>query len=282
MDRLKAIVPSVVWRAARRSSAYSNRLRTWIQVLREVRGVSREDQRQITTAFCRSPLVSFRDLDNWQNPELLKHAQVEVRGIGRFHARAQSDDLYHVLPSREPEVIATLQRYLTKGSVFVDAGANIGFFTVFGSKLVGSTGTVVAAEMMSDTAAILRRHVEENGCLNVTIIEAAVSDTAGCEAKAHVIDGKFGMASIVSGSGRTVIVRTSTLDEILRDIPRVDLLKMDLEGAELLAIHGAEDSLKKIGVIVFEELDGSRVSEILKIKGYCITELSAHTRLAVR
>jgi tRNA/tmRNA/rRNA uracil-C5-methylase (TrmA/RlmC/RlmD family) len=131
------------------------------------------DRRIIRGAVKRSPLSAFSRLDEWRNPELLKDAEVLVPGFERFMVRAKSDDLFHLLPASEPEVVSVLRHYLREGSVFLDAGANIGFFTVLASKLVGQSGTVLAVEMMPDTAAILRKHVALNRCENVKIIEAA-------------------------------------------------------------------------------------------------------------
>ena len=282
--KLKSILPKPVGRSLRMADNYRLRLRIWLKVARQIEGYSSKDKKIIRRSLSAAPVKSLRNLyDCWQNPELGSDAEVVVKGIGRFSVRAWSDDLYHVLPAREPEVIAALREHLKPGDTFVDAGANIGFFTILASKLVGPGGKVIAVEMMPDTAAILHRHIARNACDNVTVVENALARTSDEELRATVNDGRFGMASIVSGQGaRSITVRTRTLDDILSDVGRVALMKMDLEGAELLALQGALSVLPKIDAIVYEQLQGGEAGELLRSQGYTLDHLETQTVLAKR
>ena len=79
----------------------------------------------------------------------------------------------------EPSMCAVLRRYLRSGSVFVDLGANEGFFSVAGSRLVGSTGRVIAVEPQTRLQPVISRHLDLNGCRNVQVVRAAVGGKAG-------------------------------------------------------------------------------------------------------
>lgn len=281
--RLKRIVPRRVWSFARAIFVYMLRLTTWARLAQQVHGVRAEDRRRLRHALTRAPLASLRQLDKWQNPELREDALVVSKGVGRFAVRGRSDDLYFVWPARERAVVDALRRFLHSRSTFVDAGANIGFFTVLGSKLVGTEGKVLAIEMMPATAAILRRNISMNGCTNVQTVEAALADVPRKKMTAHFAEGQFGTASIAWSFGnRTDAVVTTTLDELLADVRQADLIKMDLEGAEVLALEGGRNSLAKMKAIIFEQQEGDAVSCWFRDNGFRVSQLARDTYLAER
>jgi FkbM family methyltransferase len=255
--RLKALFPRAFGRALRRFDNYRKRLLLWRVIGREMMGVNRSDRRALRQSALASPFLALRDLYGWQDPVLLKAVLVEVKGVGRFKVRARSDDLYHVLPSREPAVIAALREHLKPGDTFIDAGANIGVFSVLAGKQVGNTGRVLAIEMMPATAALLRHNLALNQLQSATVIEKALSSRTGDTVSAHFVEGHYGMASVVRPSGsvtQMIEVQTITLDDVTADIDRIALIKMDLEGAELDALKGARNTLAKTQIILFEQL----------------------------
>lgn len=88
---------------------------------------------------------------------------------------------------------------------------------------------------MPDIASILRQHLALNQVSNVTVIEKALSDTVGQTITARVHNGHYGQASIagvIRGDVRAVSVSTITLSQVLDELTRVSLMKMDLEGAD--------------------------------------------------
>lgn len=145
----------------------------------------------------------------------------------------------YLLGTTEPDEQAWLAARLCPGDVFYDVGANIGFHTVIAARLVGNAGTVVAFEPLPENAAQLRRNVELNSFANVEVVEAALSDGTGF--------------ANLSGSGhrtrRTltklggVEVRTFRLDDW--EGPPPDLLKIDVEGAELVVLEGALETIRR-------------------------------------
>ena len=287
-QQLKRRLPKWTWTCLRCAVAYVQRLRCWFTVIKEVRGRTGVDSIKLLISALASPLTSLRDLNGWQDPVLLFDTSVLVSGIDRFHLRRRTDDLYHVLPSREPEIYALLEQRLHLGATFVDAGANIGVFTVLAARLVGEQGKVVAVEMTPDTAQILRQHIRLNHLENVTVIEGAISSEAGLTIEATVQAGKFGQASIVvesSGVGmRSFRVTTTTLDVVCSDLPAVDLIKMDLEGAEEMALVGGSATLARTKAVIFETVfngaDGA--GELLEKSGFLISPVNGSNRLAAR
>ncbi|MFN3592070.1 MAG: FkbM family methyltransferase [Thermaurantiacus sp.] len=281
----KRWVPAALHRPLRRLEAYGRRLRIWQTAIRETRGATPADQAIIRRSFLVSPIVSARDLDRWQDPMLLADADVEVTGFGRFHVRGNSDDFWHVLPSREPAIVETVRQLVGPGDTFVDAGANIGFYSVQAARRAGEHGHVIAVEMMPDTADILRAQVQRNRLANVRVVEAALSDTEGDEVLAHVSSGRYGQASLVAhaADAKSVRVTTTTLAQLLADVPRVALMKMDLEGAELSALVGGRPALPRIEAIIFEaHTRAGEVAMFLAEAGFAVRELDRRNALATR
>ena len=145
----------------------------------------------------------------------------------------------------ELSMVRCLKRRLRPGDHFVDAGANLGYFTWLAAKLVGSGGRVDAFEPQPDNHARLRSHWQLNGSpRQVQLHELALSDREG-EAVIHLPvagqeAGNHGASSLFAPHGmmtRDAKVKTVRMDEVLQGtLPK--LVKMDIEGAEPWAIDG--------------------------------------------
>jgi FkbM family methyltransferase len=133
---------------------------------------------------------------------------------------------------------------------FVDCGANIGYFTLAGARLVGAGGRVDAVEPDPLNRARLEEHLRVNGPLGqVRVHGVAASDSEGSVTLYHPgsADGRnHGEASIVAGlagvSAEAFEVRAARLDGLIEGAP--DVVKMDVEGAELAAIRGMTGMLR--------------------------------------
>lgn len=144
--------------------------------------------------------------------------------------------------------VCVMENYLKPGMFVVDAGANKGYFTLIARNLVRSNGLVLSVEPEPGNARWLHEMVKANGFDNVQICESALTDFNG---KAPLFLGeKSGWHSLVPGRRRfqrDVAIRGAvncrTLDRLLqdRDLPPPDLLKIDVEGAELEVLAGARD-----------------------------------------
>jgi FkbM family methyltransferase len=151
--------------------------------------------------------------------------------------------LARVLRLYEVPKFAALRTCLQRGDVFVDVGANKGDFSLFAAHLTGDTGRVIAVEPEGTNADWIERSIARNRYSSVEVARVALSDHAG-EATLFLGE-KSGWHSLLSTDGVVttgeVTVATQTLDELLaaRGIARVDVIKIDVEGAEASVFAGA-------------------------------------------
>jgi FkbM family methyltransferase len=144
----------------------------------------------------------------------------------------------------EPDVREALRYLLRPGHTFIDCGANIGYFSVMALGLVGPTGRVVAVEANPVTFELLRRNIELNG--RGTPVHCAVTSHDG-DVEIFVSDMGDVYSSLKVGglvTGDTVHshkVPGKTLDAVVatQKLDRVDVVKIDIEGAEMDALRSA-------------------------------------------
>ena len=148
----------------------------------------------------------------------------------------------------EAGIQAILVERLRGGMVFYDLGANIGLFTLLAARLVGPNGKVFSFEPDPWVAARLRRNVARNAFENVTVVEAGVWSRSGprnfVAADASSPDqgvGTFvGGGHGVAGTPRECVA----LDDFIGSAAPPDMIKCDVEGAEVEALAGAEKLLR--------------------------------------
>lgn len=287
----KAMLPEPFRQLLRGCLNYAQRVGRWPIILWQIRGATWPDQWMLLQSALSAPFLSLENMLEWQDPILLGGAQVKVRGVGEFFVRARCDDLWHVLPWREHAIAAELRAKLRPGDIFIDAGANIGVYSVLAAQLVGPQGKVIAVEMMPDTADRLELNIALNKTSNITVCRAALSNVAGQVVTAIVTPGKYGQASIAKesdeDSAERIEVKTTTLDELARHLTLVHLMKMDLEGAELPAMQGGRELLTKTDYIIYESWGMSRRAENpvdahLTNAGFSLSILDGNNWLASR
>jgi FkbM family methyltransferase len=152
----------------------------------------------------------------------------------------------------QPYVWEALSSSLREGGVVLDVGAHIGYFTLKSAMRVGEHGRVVAFEPNPRTMETLRANVAANHAANVTIVPVACTDS---ETTLKFYDAaprhNSGASSLshanVGRQSHELTVRGRPIDEVLRElgIQRVDAMKVDVEGAELWARRGAQETLRR-------------------------------------
>lgn len=146
----------------------------------------------------------------------------------------------------EPVETALFRSEIHPGDVVVDVGANVGYFTLIAAQLVGDTGKVWAFEPDPDAFELLRRNVELNGYKNVTLVPKALGSEPGKLKLFRHATNRGDHRIYDPGDGREAVeVEVTTLDHYFADASRLDLIKMDIQGAECAAVAGAAKTLER-------------------------------------
>jgi FkbM family methyltransferase len=147
----------------------------------------------------------------------------------------------------EPRETLLFKRLLRPGDVVIDAGANVGWFTLLAAALVGVQGHVYAIEPWIPNIRHLRSNIVLNRFTNVDIIEAALDSSAGRADFGVPWDSGSG-SLLAANHPRKQVVTTCKLDDILGEMAagqRIRLLKIDIQGTEARAFAGAARSLRE-------------------------------------
>jgi FkbM family methyltransferase len=161
-------------------------------------------------------------------------------------------------------------RLLQPGSVFVDVGASIGYFTILAARAVGSEGKVIACEPGPQNHTVLLLNTVVNKVDNVLIVPCAISDTAAVVAYRHLGGGNGAIAGF-DGAPESIgtgdLVQARSLDDILEGQPRVDVIKIDVEGAEGRVIAGATETLGRCGPTLLFEFSPPGLQAVSGVSG---------------
>ena len=202
--------------------------------------------------------------------------------------------LYFRATPYEPATIQWMLEHLRNGNVVVDVGANHGYHSMIAGVMVGERGRVFAFEPNPTVRAQLNEHVQRNGFADrLKVRAAALSDTTADSVDFYVSSSaaNSGMSSLdpaweegVSAEGRRITVRTERFDEWRqREIPgRIDLVKIDVEGAEDRVVAGMAETLANEPPrhIICETTDTSHIYSVLTSCGYAATTLERIDDLA--
>ena len=150
----------------------------------------------------------------------------------------------------EPHVRRWLHDYLLPGETFFDVGAYVGWHSLYAARLVGKTGCVLAFEVSPSHVHCLEFHCSKNRLSQMEVIAAAVADMPSGELTIHLLNGgdstsnsiQCGEAFTSSQANQSVTRRTVPMTNLDHHAQRhtPDLIKIDVEGAELLVLMGAE------------------------------------------
>lgn len=186
--------------------------------------------------------------------------------------------LHPQLRGLDPTLLQLVTELVKPGYTVWDVGANVGLFAFTAASQTGARGRIVAVEADAWNVRLLRKSLALSGpnLAPIDIVPAAVSDVTGF-ARFHIArrnrstNHLQGTGSTQTGGIReTQIVPTVTLDHLLRHFPVPDFLKIDVEGAEGLALTGATDVLRQRPAIVCEVAaeNADAVRKILQPHGY--------------
>jgi FkbM family methyltransferase len=169
-----------------------------------------------------------------------------------------------------------LRSCLRPGDTFLDAGANVGFYTFLGARLVGPTGTVIAVEAAPDTAQLLRNNITANAVKQVEIINVALAARTGTIQLYLNETGNIGGHSgspIFAAGRRSITVPSDTLTNVLKG-REIRVMKFDIEGMEFPVLQEFFATTKKIpDVIIVEHVAAPTQPDhiaLCKTQGYSV------------
>jgi FkbM family methyltransferase len=139
---------------------------------------------------------------------------------------------------------------LEEGDVAFDVGAHHGWYTLYFSKKVGENGRVVAVEPNPDNIRFVKRNIKLNNLRNVKLLPVALSDQDG-ETTLFVGEHSGGHTIMSDTKRGNMTVQTRRLDTLLSMFKEVELLKMDIEAAELIVLR-ASRQIRKVKRYIVE------------------------------
>jgi FkbM family methyltransferase len=147
----------------------------------------------------------------------------------------------------EPPVTRLVQQHLRPGGIVVDVGANWGYFSLLAAAAVGASGKVFALEPDPRQFETLSSNVSANGFRHVSPLQAAASAAEGRLSLVGYEDGERnrGVSRLAdpASSGRHFDVRATSVDRVTAGCPSVDIVKIDVEGAEDAVLEGMREGL---------------------------------------
>jgi FkbM family methyltransferase len=162
--------------------------------------------------------------------------------------------------SYEPHVADAIVKHLKSGDVFLDLGANIGYFTLLAASIVKDNGKVISFEPNQYNRQLLYASIVENQFKNITVYPFAVSDSQ--QILRLMTSGSNGwVVELSEESVNYQLVQSVVLDELLQAEKQINVIKMDIEGHEPIALRGMERIINKHRPIIFTEFHPYAVRE---------------------
>ena len=185
------------------------------------------------------------------------------------------------------DLLTLRRKHHGDGVIAIDCGANIGVHTIEWAKLMTGWGSVLSIEAQERIYYALAGNIAINNCFNALAVHGAVSSESGVMQipnPNYFVPSSFGSLELRQRSNNEFIgqpidyqnmvnVRKLTLDEF--GLPRVDLIKIDVEGMELEALEGGAKMIERSRPIMLIEkikTDGAQLHQWLQARGYTLIE----------
>jgi FkbM family methyltransferase len=188
----------------------------------------------------------------------IEGSKMHVNIHEKSHSMRSTFRAYALNRVHEEVTTVLFKKNVKEGDTVVDLGANIGYFTLLSAKLVGKTGRVYSFEPETVNYNYLKKNIELNGYDHVSVFQKAVGEEPGTvklyicsyDTGHHTINQYDGIEDykpdLSDGSKEYIEVEKVTLDGFFKDKDRpVNVIKMDIEGAELLALSGMDHTIRK-------------------------------------
>lgn len=222
-------------------------------------GLAGRPLNDVVSTYITSKEFKERDTDY---AEVSQIERVQLRGFEMLVPVNDPQVGVHIYESKvyEGNITDYVRKTLGEGDVFVDIGANIGYFTSLAASIVGPRGRVIAIEPGASNTKFLMLNKQINGFDQVEVTPAAASEK--CDIMLYDSSASNGFVTEISGDSAegdiarlfaSDIVYAVTVDDKCRSLDKVDMIKIDIEGAEYLAMKGAINTIRKYQPIVISE-----------------------------
>ena len=203
--------------------------------------------------FAKQVLINHHEAIRWLIPD----RYFVFSGIGGriyLNVKESSMMLARALGLYELRKVKAVQALLKPGDTFIDVGGNKGDFALLAAKITGESGHVFCIEPEPTNCKWIRESIQLNSYENIYLFNLALSDR---DSEALLYLGtKSGFHTLLSGQPERnqgcLKVTTRTLDALLRErkTPSVQMIKIDVEGAELQVLRGSVETIKNNPAIV--------------------------------
>jgi FkbM family methyltransferase len=219
---------------------------------------------------------------------LLQRGELRVLGGPAHGSRLSARHFTHwgaqawsvLTGTHEPQVYEALRRTLGPGGIFLDVGSNVGYTALLAAGIVGPSGRVVALDAQRECADATRENARLNGLTQVQALHSAVGAAAG---EAEVIVTQDPLWTRLASVGEHPLevrrdrVPVVCVDDLVRSLrlPRVDVVKIDVEGAELDVLAGMGRVLAEQRPFVIAEMHDTNAAFALAMTraGYRVVNL---------
>lgn len=190
--------------------------------------------------------LCLEDIESCERDGIILHASRSDLAVGK-----------HLLAGTayEPHVASLFRRRLAAGGGAIDIGANIGYFSMLAASLVGPTGYVLAVEPSTSNVKLIEASRRRNAFAQLHVLLAAAGQELGLLAynSSHSNGIAGAPAEMLEALLSETLVPKIPLDLVVAPERQIDLVKVDVEGGEYLALRGLERTLNRCHpTIVFE------------------------------
>jgi FkbM family methyltransferase len=200
---------------------------------------------------------------------------IAKNSYGKFYCRKKDEDLHLVSEQYEIKSLSLFKNLASKAKVIIDVGAHIGKYTILASKL--TRGRVIAIEASKDNFAILKKNILLNKARNVSVFNLAITNS---NKKVKLFKpNTSGHHTLKEINASYEWVKGTTLDRLLQKlkIEKVDLIKIDVEGAETKVIEGFKEYLAshKVDNLIIEIFEDNlgKLKNMFSSFGYSIKKI---------
>ncbi len=233
--------------------------------------------------YLKTPIRFINYLRGSKNNAKLYRGIIIQNEYGTFHT---ANDFYSIIgfSSNSEEVLR--KRLILDEGIAIDVGANGGMYSIPLGKRLLNKGQVIAIEPEEENFNLLKENIKINGLTNIIPIKKACFSKSG-SIEFYLDEIGTGGNSTIKKRSKSIKVDAETLDKIIKDLKlnRIDLIKIDVEGAEAEVLKGAIKTLKKFHPkIIFEAWNEDfleHIKEIILPLRYKIEKITNENYIAV-